>query len=181
MDARTSSGAPTSLRRAAPRIAIAALIAATQAVRDQWADAALFLIVAVALSVDALRASPPFVVPRRPGRVATAIVVLAAGIVLSFAPRYSMLMGIGLAAVGLLAVPFAWAGRCVGPTARSERATGRATLAWALTVVVACACELAAFIFGRIVPDRSGKFPSISMVVDPLLHQPWPRALFILG
>ncbi|MCA0295291.1 MAG: hypothetical protein LCH96_08300 [Actinobacteria bacterium] len=131
--------------------------------------------------MDAIQGSPRRPVRWRPGRLTTVIVVLAASVVLSLAPRYSTLMGVGLAAVGLLALPFAWAGPDANPTGTSERATRRSALAWALTVVVACVCELAAFTFGRIVPERSAEFPSISMVVDPLLHQPWPRAAFILG
>ncbi len=111
------------------------------------------------------------------------IIVLAAGIVLSLAPRYSTLMGIELAVVGLLALPFAWTGADIDPTARDDnkRAERRSALAWAMTLVLACLCELVAFVFGRIAPDRTEDFPSISMVVDPLLHQPWPRAVFIFA
>ena len=182
MDANTNRNARQALRRAAPWVAIAALISATQAVRAQWADAALFLIAAVALAVDAAQRSPLRPVHWRPGRLTTAVSVLVAGIALSLAPRYSVPMGIGLVVVGVLAVPFAWAEPQVGPAgADREPAVRRSALAWAIALVVACVCELAAFIFGRVAPQRSAEFPSISMVLDPLLRQPWPRAVFILG
>lgn len=181
MDANANLSVRQSVRRAAPWIAIAALISATQVVRAQWGDAALFLIVAVALAVDAVQGSPRHPVRWRRSRLITAIVVLAAGVVLSLAPRYSPPMAVGLVAVGLLALPFAWVGPDAVSMPVSERASRRSALAWALTVVVACVFELTAFVFGRIAPERSAEFPSISMVVDPLLHQPWPRAVFILG
>lgn len=183
MGTNPNRSARQALRRAAPWVAIAVLIAVTQVIRTQWAAAGLFLIVAVALAVDAAGGSPRRSVRWRPGRLATAIIVLVAGVVLCLAPRYSTLMGVGLTAVGLLALPFAWADPDVKPAVAqgSDRAMRRSALAWALTLVVVCVCELATFVFGRVAPQESAEFPSISMVVDPFLHQPWPRAVFILG
>lgn len=193
VDAITSRNRWRALRRAAPWVAIAVLISATQAVRGQWGAAALFLVVAVVLGVDATRRPSRRHSHRqhshrrhshwRPTRLMVAVVVLTAAVVLALAPRYSTLMGVGLVAVGLVALPFAWTGpdpESAGSRGR-EPATRRAVFAWAATLVVACLCELAAFVYGRIVPERSADFPSISMAVDPFLHQPWPRAVFIVG
>ena len=191
---RSESGRITSERtgsrtvvRSAPWIAILAITAVVQFVRDAPIDGVVFAVVAVALLVDLLGLIPRVGPIARPGTVPVLAAALAAGLLLTLTPRHGVVDGIVLIAVGAAAIPAAWAGlrpgvvRTRGPRSGNAAAVRRTAILWAAAGVATCAWELTSFVLGRLLPGQKAQHPAISDLIDPALDNLWLRALFVLG
>ena len=99
-------------------------------------------------------------------------------VALSIVPRHSELHAIVVLAVLPLALRFAWYSDR-GPKDRADARIKRARMTWAAASVGILLWEFAANIFGQF--DKSlYSFPTISVLVDPLLDNLVGQAIFVI-
>ena len=99
-------------------------------------------------------------------------------VALSIVPRHSELHAIFVLAVLPLALRFAWYSDR-GPKDRADARIKRARMTWAAASVGILLWEFAANIFGQF--DHSlHSFPTISVLVDPLLDNLVGQAIFVI-
>jgi len=183
----TSTGR-RSRRRALPAlpwIAIVAITAVVQFLRDAPVDGVVFAAVGAALLLDVLRLVPEDA-PRlaRPATIPTVVGALAVGALLVLTPRHGVVDGILLVGLGLAVIPFAWGGVRLrdGRDRRpaDPRALRRTAVAWAATGIATCLWELTSWVLGRLLPPAEAlQHPAISDLLDPALDQLWFRAVFV--
>jgi hypothetical protein len=169
---------------ALPWIAIVAVTAVVQFLRDAPVDGVVFAVVGAALLVDALGVVPDAPRLARPATIPTVVGALAVGALLVLTPRHGVVDGILLAGLGLAVIPFAWGGtrprdgRDRRPS--DPRALRRTAVAWAVTGVATCLWELTSWVLGRLLPPAAAlQHPAISDLLDPALDQLWFRAVFV--
>jgi hypothetical protein len=170
---------------ALPWIAILAITATVQFVREAPFDGVVFAVVGLALLIDALRLVPQAGRLARPALLPTLVGAVAVGALLVFTPRHGVVDGIVLAGLGLAVLPYAWAGVRSRTGQRERRAADprairRTAVAWAVTGVATCVWELTSWILGRVLPEQAAlQHPAISDILDPALDQLWFRAVFV--
>jgi len=157
-------------------IGILVAIGFVQLVRAQWFDAAVFLVVAAVLSLDAMLVRPR----ARAGGPArlVPILVVAAGAVAMTLPRHGTGMQLLLCGTGLVVLLLSWRQTAVSG---EPWAPGQARLAriWALIVVVGCLWELGEFLLGRARPGQPAF--ALSDLLDPLLSSGAGKAVFVIA
>lgn len=181
-----SAPGPAPARRAqrwgaAAWIAILLLIGVVQIIRAQWFDAAVFLVAAPLLAVDAVRRArrAPDAQPGRslpPVRWAV-ILLVATGAAAMLLPRHALPMQLLLVAAGGLLIVWAWPQRPGGSAAWSP-GPRRLAWSWALIVIAGCIWELGEFIVGLLRPAQPAY--ALSDLLDPLLAARPGRLLFVV-
>ena len=160
-------------------IAILVLTGAFQLYRQAFADAAVFILLAVALVIGETgilsrldgRAN-------RPRRIGIAIALAIDALVLVFTPRHGYADGIVLAISGVLVFIVAWPNASATDQAKepwSPRLT-RAALAWTILGIAFCVWELAMYFLGYGAEGRTD-FPALSDILDPILDNPIGRVI----
>lgn len=106
-----------------------------------------------------------------------ALAAIAAA-VLTIAPRHSDLDLVTVSAVGIGVLVLAWTPAPATPD-HPRQAYRRAALWWSILAVGLCLWEAVAYILSVSVSDRD--FPTVSVLLDPLLEWNIGRALFTVG
>src|SRR5699024_500092 len=153
--------------------------------RPSMRDAAIFVLPALALLIDAVRPLPalPSLPPAR-SRVGLAAIRLAAAC-LVLTPPYGNAEMLDLILLGLAAGTPAWgstdrltaAWSQLPPTRR--RPVRRAGIAWAIVLVTLALWELSAFLIGVATPPGTPTPPSVSGALDPYFADFTSRAVLV--
>lgn len=156
-------------------LVILVLIGIVQLAREEWFDAAVFL-VAVGLVVLSILLPQRASQGATPGVIVASAAVLAAG--MSLLPRHSVGMVVAVLVTGAVALLAAWPG-VMSPHRPWTRGLRRLAVVWAVVLVVGCLWELAEFIAGLIAPEHPSF--ALSDLVDPLLDSMLGKAVFALA
>lgn len=163
-------------------IGVLLLTGAVQVVREQWFDAAVFLVAALAV---AFGPEVPHVhtVARKPLSLAVlAVGAVVAGAGMLLVPSHGPVMQALVITIGVAAAALAWDGRAVSaPAAPTAWTPGIRHLAvvWTSIVVAGCVWELTQFSLGLAFPE--GAWYSLSELADPFVLTTLGKALFTIA
>ncbi len=158
-------------------LAILMAIGIVQIVRAQWFDAAVFLVVVLALGADAAGLMPHFRSRVRPGLRRLIAGAAVFGAAMCVAPRHGGWMAAVVIAAGVTALALAWPQPDGPPATPWSRGLQRLAIAWSVILVAGCLWELLQFILGRVEPRL--QWFALSDLVDPLVSSIPGRVLFI--
>jgi hypothetical protein len=118
--------------------------------------------------------------PERPkaGRMPVLLVIAAASSVLFFSERggwQDIVLLLALAPIALTMVYY----RDHGPKPSSTLVMNRTRWAWLTLAVVMCVSELFAYIWASAFKDDKS-YPTISIIVNPVLESPYGRGIFLV-
>jgi hypothetical protein len=102
----------------------------------------------------------------------------ALGIILVVAPRHGWVDLVTMVLIGLTVLVLAWNPRPKS-TFHGARAIKRSALVWSLWAVALCAWEATAFILSVTTPNGGANFPTISILLDPVVESIPGRILFV--
>lgn len=94
-------------------------------------------------------------------------------------PRHTAFYGLVMLAIGIAALAYNWDPDTTTKP-RSDARIRRARFGWAIIGVGLCIWELAANILGQLQGNLTD-FPTISVLIDPLLDNPLGQTVFVLG
>lgn len=94
-------------------------------------------------------------------------------------PRHTPFYGLVMLAIGVCAIVFNW-DPDTSAKPRSDARIRRARFGWAIIGVGLCIWELAANILGQLQGNLT-EFPTISVLIDPLLDYPLGQTVFVVG
>lgn len=147
--------------------------------RGAWVDGTLFAALVGMLVIDRLTEGRIVLIRRAAEAPAWVIVSTAAviGVVLVASPRHGDVNAIAITAIGVLALVLAWSPIRRRPP-RPAHAYRRSAVTWSILGVVFCLWEAIAYIAS--VSGGGDEFPTVSVLLDPLLEWPLGRALFTI-
>lgn len=160
-------------------IAVLAVIAGMQLLREVPVDAAVFALVALLLALDAAGLLPAL--PARPRIPPLLLLGVGAAVAaaLALAPRHGAAAGAAVAAAGIAAAVLAWpdpGGRA--DPGRDPAPLRRAIAGWGLVLLGLALLELVSFLLGRATAETKQAHPAISDLLDPVLDHPLGQAVF---
>lgn len=145
--------------------------------RGAYVDGFLFLALVVMLVVDRLTGGRIVILKRTADASRKVILVVAGalGLALILTPRHSLFDAFAISVAGTLAIILAWAPSGRRPE-RPAPAYRRTAVTWSLLGVGLCLWEAGAYIAS--VSGGGDDFPTISVLLEPLMEAPLGRALF---
>ncbi len=154
-------------------------VAIFHVMRDSFVDAFIFGVGCLMLIAD-WKKWIPWAMPERPKvrRVTVLLVIAAASAVLFFSERggwQDQVLLIALAPIALAMVYY----RDHGPKPSSTPVMNRTRWAWLVLATFLCVSELFAFIWADAFKDDE-RYPTISMIVNPVLESPYGRGIFLV-
>ena len=146
--------------------------------RGSYGDAIIFTIGSLLLIAD-WKKWFRWSMPERPqaGRVPVLFVIVGASSVLFFSERggwQDVVLLLALAPIALTMVYY----RDHGPKPSSTKVMNRTRWAWLTLAVFMCVSELFAYIWANAFKDDS-RYPTISIIVNPVLDSPYGRGIFL--
>ena len=146
--------------------------------RGAYIDAAIFALGSLILIAD-WKHWLRWRMPERPrfSRLKVAIFIALAASVLFFSTRGSwqdIWLLVALAPISLYSVYY----RDHGPKPSGTRVMNRTRWLWFTLVAILCTSELFAFIWASVYRDDKS-FPTISIIVNPVLDSPYGRGIFL--
>jgi hypothetical protein len=167
-----------SVQRLNPWTPLFAFVALFQLLRGANFDAIYFSVVVLILLVDSWKAFP-YSFPKRPniGLLGASLFSLMFGLLLFLAPRKSpfeiaLMIGAFLLVLGLV-----WY-KDSGPIPESTRAMNRSKWLWITVGVLINLWELFSYVAND-VTGNSEEFPTISVLMSPVMADPIGRVLFL--
>lgn len=161
-------------------ILVLAIMASFQTWRGAYVDGALFYALVLVLIVDRLTRGR-IVLIRRPIIAPPTLIVAITGVlavVLVLAPRHSWIDFLAISAIGLTVVLVAWAPRPEPPPVKAAPLR-RSVIAWSVLAVAMCVVEAVTFVLSVTMPQGSDGFPTISVLLDPIVSNIVGRALVV--
>ena len=161
-------------------IAVLAIMASFQAWRGAWVDAILFYAIVAVLVIDRLTGGTIKLI-KQPLIVSKPVMLIAGGIatmILVIAPRHGVINFVVMVVIGLSVLLVAWQPQPEGKKLPA-RAYTRSTYAWAILAVALCVWEALAFIFSVVMPNGLLNYPTVSVLLDPLVENLWGRIFFV--
>ena len=181
-----SSAAPSGHdRRAWPLssvlwIVVLLIMASFQTWRGAVVDGVLFYALSAVLIIDRVTRGT-ITIFKRPIDVPRPVTVAITGtlaLVLIVAPRHSWIDFVVLVAIGVTVVLVAWAPQpAPQPVAREPLL--RSAAIWSVLMVGLCVIEAIAFILSVTMPQVSVGYPTISVLLDPVLQNGFGRTLVV--
>ena len=161
-------------------ICVLSTMAGFQAWRGAFVDAALFFLIAGMLIVDRLTGGRIRLINRPMDSPRWVVVAItgALGISLVVAPRHGWVDLVTMVLIGVTVLVLAWNPRPKS-NFRGARAIKRSALVWSLWAVALCAWEATAFILSVTTPNGGANFPTISILLDPVVESIPGRILFV--
>lgn len=155
-----------------------AFVALFQFLRGANFDAIYFSSIVAILLIDG-RKLFPFEFPMKPKvkSVMVAAGATALAITLTFLPRRSEFAIALMIAIFLIALALVWY-RDAGPETKKTPALIRSKWLWFAIVVAACLWELTSYIRSDMVGDSTA-YPTVSILMGPLMNDPIGRGLFV--
>lgn len=155
-------------------------MAGFQTWRGAFVDGALFFLISGMLLVDRLTGGRIQLIktPMDSPRWVVGAITGALGIVLVVAPRHGWVDFVTMVLIGVTVLVMAWTPRPKRPF-RGARAIKKSALVWSLWGIALCAWEATAFILSVTVPGGNDHFPTISVLLDPVVESIPGRILFV--
>jgi hypothetical protein len=161
-------------------ICVLATMAGFQTWRGAFVDGALFFLIAGMLVLDRLTGGRIRLIttPMELPRWVVAAITGALGVILVVAPRHGWVDLVTMVLIGVTMLVLAWTPRAKSDF-RGARAIKRSALVWSLWGVALCAWEAGAFILSVTTPNGGANFPTISILLDPVVESIPGRILFV--
>lgn len=155
------------------------IIVSFQVFRGSAGDALIFAIFA-ALTILSQHGKPEQFLPTIPKvhRKQVIIGVATLAVLMTAIPRHTAAYGLMFVAIGAYVVATNWYADS-GKKERRNLPVARATVIWRTYGIALCVWELAANILGQL-NNTLSEFPTISVLVDPMLDHPLGKAGFVL-
>lgn len=151
-------------------------------------DGAVFAAVTVGLvlerGVRMRRAAPiapaaaSVAAPRMPRLAIVVGAAIAAGLAIALGPRTGPMSILIVTGLGIAAVALVWR-REPETSTRSAEAHRRSRRAWATIAIALCLWEAAAYVLSVTVPRGWIGFPTVSLLLEPVVDNGWTRAVLI--
>jgi hypothetical protein len=161
-------------------ICVLGIMASFQTWRGAYVDGVLFYAIVAMLITDRLTGGririlkQPIVAPK----VVTLAITGTLALVLVVAPRHGWIDLVTMVAIGVTVLLLAWEPAPARPE-RSKSALARSALSWSVLGVALCVWEALAFIFSVTMPNGNDNFPTISVLLDPVVSNLWGRLFFV--
>ncbi|MGV1034654.1 MAG: hypothetical protein ACOYBP_05460 [Microbacteriaceae bacterium] len=161
-------------------IIVLVIMASFQTWRGAVIDGVLFYSLAGVLVIDRLTRGSitifrtPVVVPRPVTLAITGTLAL----VLIVAPRHSWIDFVVVVAIGVTVLLVAWAPQSQ-PRPVAHAPLVRSAAAWSIIAISLCLVEAIAFILSVTMPQGSAGFPTISVLLDPVLQNGVGRTIAV--
>ena len=168
------------LRGINPWLPVFAFVTMFHVMRGAIGDAIIFGIGTVLLIADWKKLFK-WHMPERPrfGKTSVVIAILLSSSVLFFSERggwQDIVLLLALAPVSIALIYY----RDHGPKPSSTKLMARTKWIWMTLALCMAVSELFAYIFAAVYKDDS-TYPTISVLVNPILDQPWGRAVFLVA
>lgn len=165
-----------------------AVMSAFQFWRGAPIDGAVFAAVALGLVIEravrmrrvtASALAPASVSAPRAPRLAIIVgAAIAAGLAIALGPRTGPMSILVVVALGVAAVALVWR-REPEPSTRTAEARRRSRRAWATIAIALCLWEASAYVLSVTVPRGWIGFPTVSLLLEPVVDNGWTRAVLI--
>lgn len=167
------------LRGINPWLPVFAFVTMFHIMRGSTGDAIIFG-VGTALLIADWKKLIPFHMPARPQVSLTALLVVMAisSAILFFSERSGWQDKVLLLALAPIAVVMVYY-RDHGPKPSSTKLMARTKWIWMTLALVMAVSELFAYIFAEVFKDDK-TYPTISILVNPILDSPYGRAIFLI-
>ena len=161
-------------------IAVLTIMASFQTWRGAYVDGVLFYALVVMLIVDRLTGGririlkQPIVAPK----IVTLGITGTLALILVVAPRHGWVDLVTMVAIGVVVLILAWE----PAPAKAELpaiAIKHSALTWSILGVGLCVWEALAFIFSVTMPDGDENYPTVSVLLDPMVENIWGRIFFV--
>lgn len=161
-------------------ICVLGIMASFQTWRGAYVDGVLFFAITGMLIVDRLTGGRIRLInsPLDSPRWVVALITGALAVVLVLAPRHGWVDLVTMVAIGVTVLVLAWAPRPKRPF-RGARALRRSALMWSIWGVALCVWEATAFTLSVTVPGGNANFPTISVLLDPIVESLPGRIVFV--
>lgn len=160
-------------------ISVLTIMASFQAWRGAWVDAVVFYALVTVLIIDRLSQGQIRLI-RQPLIVSRGVMLVIAGVLaaaLVIAPRHGLFDLIVMIVIAVAVLLVAWQPQPEGKQL-PHTSYSRSALAWSVLAVALCVWEALAFIFSVSMPDGD-LYPTISVLLDPLVENFWGRTFFV--
>lgn len=147
--------------------------------RESWVDAAIFTIGSLLVIAD-WKKWFRWEMPERPqlSKTPVLLAILLASSILFFSERggwQDTVLLLALAPIALFMVYY----RDHGPKPSSTKLMNRTRWLWLTLATILCVSELFAYIWANAFKDDES-YPTISIIVNPVLESPYGRGIFLL-
>ena len=147
--------------------------------RESWVDAAIFTIGSLLVIADWKKLFR-WEMPERPklSKTPVLLAILLASSILFFSERggwQDTVLLLALAPIALFMVYY----RDHGPKPSSTKLMNRTRWLWLTLATILCVSELFAYIWANAFKDDAS-YPTISIIVNPVLESPYGRGIFLL-
>lgn len=147
--------------------------------RESWVDAAIFTIGALLVIAD-WKKWFRWEMPERPklSKTPVLLAILLASSILFFSERggwQDTVLLLALAPIALFMVYY----RDHGPKPSSTKLMNRTRWLWLTLATILCVSELFAYIWANAFKDDES-YPTISIIVNPVLESPYGRGIFLV-
>jgi hypothetical protein len=147
--------------------------------RESWVDAAIFTIGSLLVIAD-WKKWLKWEMPERPklSKTPVLLAILLASSILFFSERggwQDTVLLLALAPIALYMVYY----RDHGPKPSSTKLMNRTRWLWLTLATILCLSELFAYIWANAFKDDES-YPTISIIVNPVLESPYGRGIFLL-
>lgn len=156
------------------------IMASFQTWRGAYVDGILFYALVLMLVIDRLTGGririlrQPILAPK----VVTLAITGTLALILVVAPRHGWVDLVTMVAIGVVVLILAWE---PAPAHRAlpEPSLKRSALVWSILGVGLCVWEALAFIFSVTMPDGDENYPTVSVLLDPMVENTWGRIFFV--
>lgn len=168
-------------RRVVLWLGVLTIMAVFQLWRGAWVDGGIFVVLVAVLIIDRLTHGRIRIL-RRPINPPKWVIFAALGVlgtVLVFTPRAGTWDLVALVLIGVVVLVVAWV-----PTPKRrelpDEAHRRSSAWWTAFGVAFCVWEACAYIFSTRIPGLEDAFPTVSVLLDPVLSWTPSRAAFVV-
>lgn len=162
------------------------IMAGFQTWRGAYLDGIIFAVLVLGLLVDAFTSARRTESERRENsRIRKSMIWGLAGVatvILVLAPRHEFATLVAVVIIGVGMLVIAWLPRSTirhQERGRLSRASLRSIVIWSLLGVLLCVWEATAFVLSVTTPAGIATYPTVSVLLDPVLEQTFGRIVFV--
>ena len=162
-------------------LGVLSIMAVFQLWRGAWVDGGIFVALLAVLIVDTLSGGRIALV-RRPVMLRRTTIVMSAAVVaavLIVAPRHGIVVMVTMVMVGVAVAILAWPAT-PDRDRRPDRAYARSSTLFSLVGALFCLWEAFAYILSNTLPGFNDAFPTISVLLDPVVGDAAGRTFFVI-
>lgn len=181
MSADLTRGGMRWTRRELLWLGVLTIMSIFQLWRGAWVDGGIFVALLVVLVADTLSGGRIALI-RRPITVRRTAIVSSAAVVaavLIVAPRHGLVVMVTMVMVGVAVAILAWPAT-PDRDRRPDRVYARSSTLFSVVGAIFCLWEAFAYIFSNTLPGFTDAFPTISVLLDPVLGDQVGRTVFVV-